>query len=447
MPNQNKPTPPLSLIEPHIRSLWKKHSTDKQIVAKLHQIIDTDQYGIGLTKFIEICKGLRLYRTRQQAHTPDTIRPVMTELHEIYPNAGVREMISLIFHEHDMAVSRNTMQSYFASYKPPELLWQCKANGLRRRRFWAAGVKNIWAVDQHDKWLRHGLALHTGVEPFSGRILWMKIWHSNCNSQLILSYYLEVVEKFGFIPMVTQSDPGTENFGIANAQTFLRQMQDPTLQGFVQHRWMHTKKNIVPEIAWSQLRRHFAPGFKGILDHGVNEGWYDPDNTLQLMVFRWVFIPWLQSELDAYRDRINNTRKRCDRNKVLPHGVPELIHENPEEYGSLDFKVMVSKAAINEVRCLYINGDHTVFDLIPAPLNHYIEQCYDHLGRPQVGRMSAWTVYLEILDLMRQYEDIVDILGGIEDIAEDSDPAILVAGADLHEVDGYIISKPLISAQ
>ena len=35
------------------------------------------------------------------------------------------------------------------------------------------------------------------------------------------------------IPMVTQSDPGTEKFGIANMQTMLRQMHDPTLQGFV----------------------------------------------------------------------------------------------------------------------------------------------------------------------------------------------------------------------
>jgi len=49
--------------------------------------------------------------------------------------------------------------------------------------------------------------------------------------------------------MVTQSDPGTENFGIANAQTLLRQMHDLTLEGFVQHRWMRTKKNIMPEIA------------------------------------------------------------------------------------------------------------------------------------------------------------------------------------------------------
>lgn len=34
------------------------------------------------------------------------------------------------------------------------------------------------------------------------------------------------------------------------------------------------------------------------------------------MVFRWVFIPWLQQELDAYRERVNNTAKRRDRNKV-----------------------------------------------------------------------------------------------------------------------------------
>jgi len=68
---------------------------------------------------------------------------------------------------------------------------------LQCRRFWAAGVNDIWAVDQHDKWLQFGLALHTGIEPFSGCILWVKVWHSNRNPQLILSYYLEMVEDFG----------------------------------------------------------------------------------------------------------------------------------------------------------------------------------------------------------------------------------------------------------
>ncbi|KIK81382.1 hypothetical protein PAXRUDRAFT_156237, partial [Paxillus rubicundulus Ve08.2h10] len=102
------------------------------------------------------------------------------------------------------------------------------------------------------------------------------------NPQLILSYYLSTVEDFRFIPLVTQSDPGTENFGIANAQTKLWQMHNPALAGFVQHQWMRKKKNIMLEIAWSQLRRCFSPGFEALLEQGMQARWYDVDNTLQL---------------------------------------------------------------------------------------------------------------------------------------------------------------------
>ena len=91
---------------------------------------------------------------------------------------------------------RTVMWEYFLTYEP-ELLRQRKVNRLKRRHFWATGVNDIWAIDQHDKWLRFGLTLHTGIEPFSGRILWTKVWHSNHNPQLILSYYLELVEFFG----------------------------------------------------------------------------------------------------------------------------------------------------------------------------------------------------------------------------------------------------------
>ena len=91
---------------------------------------------------------------------------------------------------------RTVMREYFLTYEP-ELLRQQKVNRLKCRRFWAARVNDIWAIDQHNKWLCFGLTLHTGIEPFSGRILWTKVWHSNCNPQLILSYYLESVEFFG----------------------------------------------------------------------------------------------------------------------------------------------------------------------------------------------------------------------------------------------------------
>jgi len=81
---------------------------------------------------------------------------------------------------------------------------------------------------------------------------------------------------------MSQSDPGTENFGIANAQTMLHQWHDPALAGTLQHRWMRSKKNIKPEIMWSQLRQRFTPGFEALLEEGVQCGWYDMNNILQL---------------------------------------------------------------------------------------------------------------------------------------------------------------------
>ncbi|KIO02084.1 hypothetical protein M404DRAFT_148363 [Pisolithus tinctorius Marx 270] len=262
--------------------MWKARLNDRQIVEELRKLIDTNQYGIGLTKFVQICKEMGLIHTHHQGHTVESIWEVMIKLREIFPNAGVHEMISLLHHKRNMshAISASAYHTYFATYEP-HLICLCKACRLQHRCFWAAGVNDIWAVDQHDKWNQFGLALHTGVEPFSGKILWIRVWHLNRNPQLILTYYLDVVNNLGFIPLVTQSDPGSENFGIANAQTMLCQWHDPALEGTLQHQWMHSRKNIKLEIMWSQLWHCFTLGFKSLLDHGVHQGWYDIDNTLQ----------------------------------------------------------------------------------------------------------------------------------------------------------------------
>ncbi|KAI6145417.1 hypothetical protein BKA82DRAFT_129707 [Pisolithus tinctorius] len=91
---------------------------------------------------------------------------------------------------------RSVIYSYCQTHEP-DLLKQHKAHKLQRCCFWAAGVNDLWAIDQHNKWLKFGLGLHTGIEPFSGRIMWIHVWHSNCNPQLILSYYLETIKQLG----------------------------------------------------------------------------------------------------------------------------------------------------------------------------------------------------------------------------------------------------------
>jgi len=246
--------------------------------------------------------------------------------------------------------------------------------------------------------------------------------------------------------MVTQSDPGSENYGIANGHTMLRQWHDPALQGSLQHRWMRSKKNVMPEITWSQMRRRFMPGFETLLDRGVTSGWYDTNNTLQLcvrfvlvvhpymganlefkfrMIFHWVFIPWLQRELDAYQDWVNNTRKRRDQNKILPHGAPNIIYQSPENFGVLDFKVSnticacslvfllffgqikVEHEALDHVRELYIDPSHVVFDFVPQPFSEFMEYCYTELRWPLVTRDSAWDVYLRLLAIVNVNDKMI----------------------------------------
>jgi len=70
------------------------------------KVSDLISYNISMTKFREIWKTLGLQRTRQQGHTVETIRDAMINLRAMYPNAGSREMVNLLFHEHNMSVAR-----------------------------------------------------------------------------------------------------------------------------------------------------------------------------------------------------------------------------------------------------------------------------------------------------------------------------------------------------
>ncbi|KIK77025.1 hypothetical protein PAXRUDRAFT_168071 [Paxillus rubicundulus Ve08.2h10] len=148
----------------------------------------------------------------------------------------------------------------------------------------------------------------------------------------------------------------------------------------------------------------------------------------------------LQQELDNYQSRINNTRKRCDKKKVLPHGIPELTHTCAADYGALDFKVMVNQGAINHVCQLYINPNHAVFKLVSPPLSAFLELCYNELGRPPVERETIWMIYHSTLELIRQCEEVSAILVAIDanDTVENGEMPLLEGLHNLPETDYYM---------
>ncbi|KZT61204.1 hypothetical protein CALCODRAFT_412994, partial [Calocera cornea HHB12733] len=357
----------------------------------LNYHIDTTRYSLGVKKLRAMRTSLGLIRSRSAPHTMESIRPAVQRLREVYPKIGVLDML-MHLHAEGFEVKRLVEEYYMKTYEA-DLLRERKANRLKRKRFWSAGVGDLWCIDQHDKWGRFELWLHTAVEPFSGRILWIRVWKGNRNPALICTYYLKCVEELGVMPLVTQSDLGKENYGIAKAHTALHHYHDPNLVGTIQHRWMRNRKNIKPEIAWSQLRRRFTPGFEDLLEHGVAQGWYNALDPTHRYVFWWVFVPFLQAELDKWRDRHNNNRKRADRTKILPHGAPNLIFQCPEYFGEAQFHVQVEANALSEVQRLYTPSEDSMLELVPAELQPVFDAAFEELGEPSIDHQTVWTVY------------------------------------------------------
>ncbi|KAJ7438148.1 hypothetical protein FB451DRAFT_1344417 [Mycena latifolia] len=396
--NQHLPSPPDEQMGPYIRFYWALNYTDSQIATQVLDHFNRLEYGLSRFTVKRRREELGLLSTKKRAITWGEIEPIYEELRAKFPNMGARSMVAAFRLEHSIKVSEAFLAKMFKQVEP-EAVARRKRKRFKRKRFWAAGVMDILAFDQHDKWKRFGLWLHLGIDPFSGRVAWFKIWWTNRNCKLITSYYINSCREIGGIPLITQSDPGSENYGIANCHTVTRQRLDPSLVGSLQHRWMNKKAmNVKPEPMWSQYRRNFSPGFEDILDEGVNRGLYKPDRPLEKLVFRWLAIPWLQSELDAWVNRYNSTPRRADKNKILPKGIPNMIASKPAQFATKDYKVLVSPELFTEMEETWAPPDDPVFKLVPDAFDEQARALYAGLANPVVNRDTFWIVYSALLN-------------------------------------------------
>jgi len=57
------------------------------------------------------------------------------------------------------------------------------------------------------------------------------------------------------------------------------------------------------------------------------------------LLFRFIFIPYIQREVNAWVHQCNWTKRRADRKKVLPNGIPMIILQKPHKWKAADYKV------------------------------------------------------------------------------------------------------------
>ncbi|KAG1886720.1 hypothetical protein F4604DRAFT_1571626, partial [Suillus subluteus] len=345
---------------------------------------------------------------RGQAHTIESIGPAIERIRQRFPKQGSHNMKQTLRQEEHIMVPRLDLILRYMNLHHLDEVQRRKSCRLKHSTFWTAGLHNIWVFDQHNKWCRFQLFLHVGIELFSGRILWLKIWWTNHNPCLICGWYCDMVQSLGAMPLVTQSDLGTENNGIANGHTMLRHLQDPGLARTLQHKFRGDHHNIKPEIFWSQLHHHWTLGFEDILDFGLSAGIYNPDDALERLVFHFVFIPWLQHELNLFADKFNNTKPRFNMHKILPHGRPNDIFDCPEKFDCQDFSVSCQTHSCPYINSLhrktYAPSDHPVFLLVPQEFSQQAMAFISELSHTVLTRDNIWDAYSGLLMCFQDIE-------------------------------------------
>jgi len=149
-------------------------------------------------------------------------------------------------------------------------------------------------------------------------------------------------------------------------------------------------------------------GFENLLNQGEIRGLieFSRRDPIETFLFRWLFVLYLQKELDMWTKRQNSSMRRAYKHKILPHGIPDEIHENPGKWGGKSFAVKVEDDLLNEMEALWAPPDSPVFELTSKSFNMHAQQLYDSIGCPTIHYDSIWDVFSQLKDRIEdQLED------------------------------------------
>ncbi|KAJ6593020.1 hypothetical protein B0H19DRAFT_1055676 [Mycena capillaripes] len=138
---------------------------------------DTELYGCSVVSFRKLRNQWGLKRTRQQKHTPDTIRNLVLEIKGKFPRRGILAVRKNLRQEFKVRASENVVKALLKEIEP-EAVHQRKGKNSNARN--STLPTDGWAQDQHDKWgSRFGLWLHNGIDPFIDFNNWLRKTEKN----------------------------------------------------------------------------------------------------------------------------------------------------------------------------------------------------------------------------------------------------------------------------
>lgn len=174
------------------------------------------------------------------------------------------------------------------------------------------------------------------------KFLWIRVSETNNDPKVIGYYFLEPVEKHGFLPTILRTDRGTEATLMADLQVVMRYDHTDENVGsksYIQGRSTHNQRI---EAYWRQFRQHMGDFYIHLFKSMENKGLINIADPLHIQCLRYAFGDLIQEDLLLTMKEWNEHHIRKQQNRNIPGGKPDELYKCPEKFGTTDFKKEVN---------------------------------------------------------------------------------------------------------
>lgn len=346
-----------------------------------------------LSRVLNILKLKR--RNIEENPIEEIVAAILIELEGSGFNLGYRAMWKRLKRVYDLNVKQKTVMRLLRIIDPAGVEGRCRYQ-LKRREYTVPGPNYIWHADNHDKLKRFGFPIYGCIDGYSKKVLWLRVSKTNNDPDVIGSYYLDAIRKYGFLPTLMRTDRGTEATLMEDFHMALRSKHNDEFAGIKSFLRGKSTRNQRIESYWRQFRQHMGDFYIQMFKKMEENRLFEVENPLHVTCLRYCFGNLIQEDMELSRKEWNEHRVRKQNNRGVLGGIPNELFNSPEEFGTVGFEKEVN---MNHVKYLYKYTKEPV--LISPAFTKLAEFVVGKISAPTSAE-EAYNLYVELLSAIEE---------------------------------------------
>ncbi|KAI0694409.1 hypothetical protein BC835DRAFT_1218090, partial [Cytidiella melzeri] len=239
------------------------------------------------------------------------------------------------------------------------------------------------------------------VDDATGKRLGGWVVPSNWMGYIVVYCFLCLIETYGGIPLLVNTDHGSETTQMYGLMNTLQHVQlillSSSLAELPAHVYLHSVHNISIEHSWLHLCLDMGDNAVAAFEKDAEEHGYNDQNPHQLCQWLWPVL--LFQELKKAMDFCNALPIWKQKNKSGPSGMPRNdAFTLPDKWGGLNCLLPVDMHIIRDIK--EAMGGNNILGFVSCDFRKCTEHVYASLNVAQLEFDNVWFVFNAMLPLV-----------------------------------------------